>query len=139
MQLKTNDLHLHPFQLQIEKFFKRLMLRLATDQSIDMRNYQTDFMESKIFQKCEENDDNIDLSFHLVVHELFDDAEFNQMLYTSSKYEKNEEDDGQNEELFFYVVNFVGLRQIWNLHADDILTFCGQFSTIVKNRIFIVQ
>lgn len=133
MQLKTDDLHLHPFQLQVEKFLKRLMLRLATDQSIDMRNYQTNFVESKIYKKIEENDDNVDLSFHLVVHELFDDVVFNQMLSTSSTFEDG--DDGQNEELFFFVVNFVGLRQIWNLHADVVSTYCDQFCKLVQSHI----
>ena len=135
------------FVPQLTKYVNWVLVVLATDSSIDHRNYNNYENKSKLYDLFKTNLD-LALSVSTVCEELNSDEEFTYQVQTimdligleqaqeNQESEQDDEDPEDNlyetrEELFNYVHNFIGLNEIQSLHGDSQDKFKEKFFEVV--------
>lgn len=128
---------------QLTKYINWVLIKLATDSSIDHRNYNNYETKSRLLELFETNLD-LGLSLSTICEELNSDQEFVEQVQTimeligleQAQEGVDEESDPDElyeskEELFNYVHSFVGLNEIQSLHGDSQDKFKDKFFEVV--------
>jgi len=104
------------------------VFELACNAGIDHRNYDGKTRESKLKEYVKGHKD-AEKAIERICVELFQDEQFNDYMTRYSNPEDDEEDDAYElqTEFFNYVVEFIGLGEISNLHGDDQDNFRDKF------------
>ncbi len=143
----TESVNPNNFVPQLTKYVNWVLVVLATDSSIDHRNYNNYENKSKLYDLFKTNSD-LSLSISIVCDELNSDEEFTYQVQTimdligleqAQKNQESEQDDEDpeddlyeaREELFNYMHNFVGLNEIQSLHGDSQDKFKEKFFEVV--------
>ncbi len=136
------------FVSNLIKYVNWVLIKLATDSSIDHRGYNDSETKSKLMDLFETNSD-LTLSVSTICEELNSDQGFLDQVQTtmelfglvktqeeSEQVEESDEDVEEElyeakEELFNYVHYFVGLNEVNSLHGDFQDKFKDKFFKVV--------
>jgi len=119
---------------QMEEYIKWAVFELACNGGIDHRNYDGETRESKLKDYVMKFS-TIDKAIEQVAGELVSSKEFVEYYtsYLSNNEEDNEEDIFELKMNFFgFVIDFIGLCSINNLHGDDRDNFQYKFFTYLN-------
>lgn len=134
------ELSIYAIKSHIIEFIKITLVRMSCDQKISNRDYGcTDKNEPLLYKTIMKNNLNIDFSIEQVVEMLIADDNFKLIelirSMTKFRYEYEEEilnidEEKYHEEIYeltheilHYIISFVGLIQLYNLHGDSLQTF----------------
>ena len=118
---------------QVEEYIKWAVIELACNAGIDHRNYDGQTRESRLQNYVKETN-SVDKAIEQVAQEMVSNQTFNEYY---QQYVTGEDDDDDDKfdlenDFFDWVVRFIGLGEISNLHGDNQDNFREKFFSFVK-------
>ena len=113
---------------ELLKFLKILLCRRACDPSIDVYyTYYPAIPESRFYNLCKRNGYQLDEALIEIVDELVVDEYYNKFLNDQSVGIDDYEDN-----LFSYVMSFVGFLMVSNIHPNTVSEIRNNFIDLYK-------
>jgi len=113
---------------ELLKFLKILLCRLACDPSIDIYyTYSPAIPESRFYGLCKRNGYQLDAALTEIVDELVVDEYYNKFLN-----DKSASIDDYEDNLFSYVMSFVGFLMVYNIHPNTVSEIRNKFIDLYK-------
>lgn len=107
-------------------FIKQVMLSLACHNHLDFRDYDREKRESRLFSLVASNGWQIDVAVQQICDELEIDERFVSLFdYSVSQHEDTDDD------LFYYIMRYVGLHTIFTMHPDVTDMFRDQMAKLL--------
>ncbi len=108
------------FVSKLVSYVNWVLIKLATDSSIDHRGYNNSELPSKLDELFNSNED-LSTAITTVCEQLNLDEEFVDQVETFINLDEESSDDFYEVKtgLFAYVIEYIGLHQIESLHGDS--------------------
>lgn len=126
-------------EVELQNFIKKTILTLACCNNLDHRNYDCKKKDYRLKELAKNN--SIDNSIIIIVKEILE----NQILTNQDDEEDENNDDFEENEdekydrynsIFIDFIEYIGLYEIYNLHADSLDIFFDDFMKIIKKYNF---
>jgi hypothetical protein len=113
---------------ELLKFLKITLCRMACDPSIDIYyTYSPAIPESRFYGLCKLNGYQLDAALTEIVDELVVDEYYNKFLN-----DKSVSIDDYEDNLFSYVMSFVGFLMVYNIHPNTVSEIRNKFIDLYK-------
>ena len=126
-------------EVELQNFIKNTILTLACCNNIDHRNYDRKKQFSRLKKLATNN--SIDNSINIIVKEILERQILNNK-DDDDKEDDDQEDDEQDDDdekyncIFTKFIDYIGLKEIHNLHGDSRDIFYFDFIKIIKKHNF---
>ena len=111
----------------LQVFVKKIMLSLACHNHLDFRDYDKDIRDSRLFSLVISNGWQIDAAIQQICDDLVKQEEFFFLLECL----KQNKDSGSADDLFNYIISFVGLNTVHTMHPDVTDAFCKEMMDLL--------
>jgi len=127
-EIDNNDI---PETDGLTKLISEFIVKLASDTTLDHRDYMVHENESSSLYDMVNESGSIDNSLSSFTEELLENSEFNEL---REKYLSDDEDEDEtSEELFNHIISHFGLFEIFSLHADNVYEFKEKINEFFRN------
>ena len=117
-----------PIKAELLKFLKITLCRMACDPSIDIYyTYSPAIPDSRFYGLCKRNGYQLDAALTEIVDELVVDEYYNKFLN-----DKSVGIDDYEDNLFSYVMSFVGFLMVYNIHPNTVSEIRNTFIDLYK-------
>lgn len=108
-------------------FLKNILCRLACDPSIEICDYYSNIVDSRFYNDCKENGFQLDAALDLIVDELLVDIYYLKKVDDVPRNVQHEDFEIKSENVFDYVMAFVGFFMIHNVQHDSYYEIRDEF------------
>lgn len=107
-------------------FLKNILCRLACDPSIEISDYYSNIVDSRFYNVCKENGYQLDAALDKILDELVVDEQYLKLV-ADVPAQEHDDYETKSENLFDYVMAFVGFFMIHNIRPYSYFEIRDEF------------
>ena len=108
-------------------FLKNILCRLACDPSIEISDYYSNIVDSRFYNMCKQNGFQLDAALDTIIDELLVDEQYLNFVANIPVSEQDDEFEPKWDNLFEFVMAFVGFFMIHNVRMDSFFEIRDEF------------
>ena len=108
-------------------FLKNILCRLACDPSIEISDYYSNIVDSRFYNFCKQNGFQLDAALDTIIDELLVDEQYLNFVANIPVSEQDDEFEPKWDNLFEFVMAFVGFFMIHNVRMDSFFEIRDEF------------
>ncbi len=108
-------------------FLKNILCRLACDPSIEISDYYSNIVDSRFYNMCKQNGFQLDAALDTIIDELLVDEQYLNFVANLPVSEQDDEFEPKWDNLFEFVMAFVGFFMIHNVRMDSFFEIRDEF------------
>jgi len=108
-------------------FLKNILCRLACDPSIEISDYYSNIVDSRFYNMCKQNGFQLDAALDTIIDELLLEEQYLNFVANIPVSEQDDEFEPKWDNLFEFVMAFVGFFMIHNVRMDSFFEIRDEF------------
>ncbi len=108
-------------------FLKNILCRLACDPSIEISDYYSNIVDSRFYNMCKQNGFQLDAALDTIIDELLVEEQYLNFVANIPVSEQDDEFEPKWDNLFEFVMAFVGFFMIHNVRMDSFFEIRDEF------------
>ncbi len=108
-------------------FLKNILCRLACDPSIEISDYYSNIVDSRFYNVCKQNGFQLDAALDTIIDELLVEEQYLNFVANVPVSEQDDEFETKWDNLFEFVMAYVGFFMIHNVRMDSFFEIRDEF------------